>query len=463
MEFYMLEKCFKETDGYKPSYELIYGVLHGSRLYNLCDNLSDYDYIGVFLCDNKSHFYRKVKQLKYKKDNIEIVFFELHRFVELLFKNSPNHIETLFVPEDKILVLKDCFKPILENRNLFITNKLYCSLYNYAVGQFKNSKNQNKKVNLEKEYEKGIYKMADALNNNKIDLDSIKRRFPKHIYDYILIIKDKIKTILYTDDEYKKIVFMEDEDIRNLLPPTIDNFIYLIQSTKSEKTSIFSKKIPNLIKEMLNWNKDNKPILWTKRYGMGSFYGKCSQVEHSNNLYRVYPPIQESTYFISNDNIMCSSISKEVELNYKSQLIFVNYDAFKEAKVKYNQYWEWVSNRNNKRWISDYNVNLDIDSKKAMHCIRNLYSCIYLLNHRKPEIEFNGNIKQFLLDIKHGKYTFKEIEVYVETLSRNSEGLFKNSKLPKEINREKVEQILMDIYNNYFLTRKRGYKRYEGY
>ena len=55
----------------------------------------------------------------------DIVFYELGTWINLLLKSNPNAIESLFIPEDKIIYKDKCLNTIFENRNKFLSKTIF--------------------------------------------------------------------------------------------------------------------------------------------------------------------------------------------------------------------------------------------------------------------------------------------------------------------------------------------------
>jgi predicted nucleotidyltransferase len=124
---------------------LIYEVLAGSKVYGLDLPTSDTDIRGIYLQPNDYRLGFGYKEQVSDAKN-DITYYELNRFVSLLCGNNPNIIENLFVPEDKIMLIRDGIRPLYNNRHNFLTKKIRFTFGGYAISQIKKARGLNKKI-----------------------------------------------------------------------------------------------------------------------------------------------------------------------------------------------------------------------------------------------------------------------------------------------------------------------------
>ena len=108
-----------------------------------------------------------------------------------------------------------------------------------------------------------------------------------------------------------------------------------------------------------------------------------------------------------------------------------------------------VSNSNpkhgsNKKEIEKYGF----DTKNAMHLIRLLIMGKELLQNGELKI-YRDNDRDFLLDIRHGKYTPYQIEKMAEEMDAECGYMRDSSPLPNEPDRDKIETWLAGIQLRY--------------
>lgn len=122
---------------------LLFETVTGSHAYGLSLPTSDVDLKGVFVLPQEQFYgLNYVAQVNDEKN--DEVYYELRRFVELLYKNNPNLLELLYSPADCI-----CYKdPLFDliQPSLFLSKKCKNTFANYAWSQIKKARGLNKKI-----------------------------------------------------------------------------------------------------------------------------------------------------------------------------------------------------------------------------------------------------------------------------------------------------------------------------
>jgi len=130
----------------------IFEVIAGSQAYGTNTPESDIDIRGIFKMP-KGYLeslgiinpMKPIERVGDKKNDIE--FYELKRYFQLASDCNPNIIELLWMPEDCITKCDDTMKVLLNNRELFLTEKAYHTFSGYAHSQLERARGQNKWVN----------------------------------------------------------------------------------------------------------------------------------------------------------------------------------------------------------------------------------------------------------------------------------------------------------------------------
>lgn len=174
---------------------------------------------------------------------------------------------------------------------------------------------------------------------------------------------------------------------------------------------------------------------------LNSFH--CSSLEHVENTYRLYYYGKKAKGVFRNGTIVCESIPKEDEWIKFAYLFIFNEQEYNKAKTDWHNYWEWKENRNEDRWIKQESGELDYDSKNMMHCIRLLLSGLNIAKQGEPIIRFEKDERQLLLDIRYGKYEYKEIEEMAESMISDLDNC-KND-LPKHSDLKKLDELYRKI------------------
>ena len=117
--------------------------ISGSRAYGLETETSDTDIKGVFYLPT-DQFYGLDYVAQVNNETNDIAYYELGRFVELLYASNPNILELLNSPQQAILYkhpLMDKFKP-----EWFLSKACIKTFVHYAQGQIKKAQGLNKKI-----------------------------------------------------------------------------------------------------------------------------------------------------------------------------------------------------------------------------------------------------------------------------------------------------------------------------
>ena len=136
----------------KDNHKIILKIRGGSHLYRLNTDLSDEDYIGIFLnkkvetfgletCDViEENIISKLENGKNSKDAIDCKYYSLDKFCRLAMKCNPTILEILFVNGDNIIYCDEYGKKLLDNKHLFISQNAKNSFLGYAISQKNKSK-----------------------------------------------------------------------------------------------------------------------------------------------------------------------------------------------------------------------------------------------------------------------------------------------------------------------------------
>jgi uncharacterized protein len=129
-------------------------------------------------------------------------------------------------------------------------------------------------------------------------------------------------------------------------------------------------------------------------------------------------------------------------------LLYFNKDGYSIYCREYKEYWDWVAKRNEERYNATMSHGKKYDAKNMMHVFR-------LLSMAK-EIATEGKVKvwrkdrEFLLDIKRGKYEYDELVAQAEVLKNELNALYANSNLRDEPDREEVNKLLIEMREVYY-------------
>jgi predicted nucleotidyltransferase len=330
---------------------LIFKCLAGSRLYGLNTETSDYDYRGVFTIDPASFWdlKRTIEQVENEKN--DTVYYTLHRFFQLATAGNPNVLELIFAPTDSLSITSDIWEQIWKIRHLFISKDCLSPFAGYAVGQIKKARGQNK-----------------LINNPVSEAKPTKEDF---CWIISMGIEEEFGYNAY-DGQY--------------------TYPYIHSDLKEGEMPFRPKPL-----------KGHNDILLDNCI--------AAAVEHVHNMYRLYeyPNATGGVFRGDSENLVLSSVPISHERQYFAGIMIYNKEAYESALRQWHQYWGWKANRNEARWVDQENKKLNYDSKNLMHCMRLIYSAKNIIENGEPLVRPEGEVKQRLMDIRHGKLAYEEI------------------------------------------------------
>lgn len=104
------------------------------------DIIDDIDVGGVFISPINHYF--GLTQLEHVDrvcvaNKYDFALFELRKYFRLLLKSNPNVLSLLWLPQNLYIVQSDWGKRLIDNRDIFMSKKLYKSFGGYAYGQLR--------------------------------------------------------------------------------------------------------------------------------------------------------------------------------------------------------------------------------------------------------------------------------------------------------------------------------------
>lgn len=397
---------------------LLYEYIRGSHAYGLNVEGSDIDTSGVYICNPNEllglGFDYKEQVSDSKHDN---VWFEIGNYLKLLLKSNPTVMESLFIPEDKIIgEVSPIFKPILSNKNEFITKQLFNPLFGYGKSQIEKAKGLNKMINWEKDKVTRktpldfCYTFLDQ-GSTKI-LNWLEQRGLKQKYCGLVNIPNMHDIYgLYYD--WKR--HFEDENIT-------------IQVLKDSYTNIHSD-LHKLVSFIICHNNFNHTYLDNEISDLTSWYNSLTSIGY-------HGIVDENG---TSNELRLSSVSKgEKPLCWMSY----NQTGYTKHCIDYKNYKEWEKNRNPIRYNS--NLNKNYDAKNIMHCVRLMHMGIELAKGEGFNVKRTWD-RDFLLDIRNHKMEYDEIMAYVEEKHKEFNEAIKTSTIKDNIDVNFVNDLLIDI------------------
>ena len=379
-------------------------VVVGSQAFGTNVPSSDFDYSGVFLQSQEDIYgFNYLEQIDEKKEKGDFgnsekddaVFYEVKRFLQLLQTANPTVLSILFSPTDCIVYKHPIFDLILKQREKFVTKLCKNSFAGYAIAQCRKAKGLDKMQNWEK--------------------DKVTR---KEVLDFCYVI-DGSKSIPWK--KWNESKGFEEKFCGVVNVPNARDLYAVYFDDNAYKS--FSESFPR------NKREKNKENLRLDGKPMGYGYKGISKCGVGLNV-------------AESNQLRLSSIPKgEIPIAN----ISFNKDGYTAHCKDYKSYVDWLENRNKQRYVDNKGHNQKIDSKNIMHLVR--------LLRMSREIAESGDFvirrpdADYLKSVRRGEVNLQDIIDWAEEEILLIDDLFLNSNLPDKMEKEFVNDLLVEIRN----------------
>lgn len=231
------------------------------------------------------------------------------------------------------------------------------------------------------------------------------------------------------------------------------------------------KKAKGLNKKILNpMSPDRKTILdfcyiiyqqgsislpkWLKLRGLVQEQCGLVNIPHMRNIYAVYyDPTNQLGYrgIMQKDNandVVVSSIPRgERALTYLS----FNKDGYSSYCKDYKEYWQWVSERNNERYLNTLDHGKNYDAKNLMHTFRLLTMAEEIAEQEKVIVRRTD--RDLLLKIKKGDFEYEELVKQAEERASRLDELYAKSDLPDKPDVAQLEKVLVEVREEFYAAK----------
>ena len=374
---------------------ILLSVISGSHAYGTNTSTSDVDERGVYIAELddilSGNFPEQINDA-----NNDITYYELSRFLNLVNTNNPNILELLSTPDDCIKYKSPLFDEIVKCKSEFITKKCRYTFGSYASAQIKKAKGLDKKQNWEK--------------------DKVTR---KDVLDFVYVIKDE-KTIPWKvwnsryNEKFCGVVNVP--NARDLYAVYFD----------VDANNCFNEKIPEKMRE--------EAKAWRKKEGEPMGFG-----------YKGLVKTDEGANAAESNQLRLSSIPKgETPICN----IVYNKDGYTMHCKDYKEYQDWLENRNETRYVETQEHGQKIDGKNMMHCMR-LIRMAQEIGAGKGIIVRRPDAQE-LLSIRRGEVDLTNLIEMADQAIEEMDNIFDNSDLPKKVNPELVNTLLIKIRKEFY-------------
>ena len=436
---------------------LLYQYIAGSTLYHCNTEDSDIDTKGMYIATQDQLYGLGFdKQFRDKwKNSINLfhdqvsderndnVLYEVGKYMGMLLSSNANVLESMYVPEDMMLVKPhQCLDGLFSNRDKFITKDCFRPFVQYAIEQIRKARGLNKLINWDKDKieRKGILDFTYTFFNQgstKIE-NWLEYRGLKQGYCGLVNIPNMhdIYGVYYDWGR-----FFEEEGI--MLYDLLNGLAYMGSPTKDIVAKL--KETDNEEDKKACEQELKLSYLANMSHFIVDFYGLANK--SLEEWYVAQKPIgYRGLVGEDSQQLRLSSVSKgEKPICYVSY----NQDGYVKHCIDYKNYKEWEKNRNPKRYES--NLNHNYDSKNLYHSVR--------LVHMGIEIAKGDGIildrrvagdRDLLMDIRNHKFEYEEIMGLIDKEEKELNDAIEKSTLPEHIDVNLVNDVLIDIRKKYY-------------
>ena len=330
-------------------------------------------------------------------------WYEIGELVRLLLKSNPTVLESLFVPQEKVLGdIHPIMQMVIDQRDQFISRQCFNPFFGYAKSQIEKARGLNKKI-----------------------VNPVTERLTP--YDFIYTFKGQGST-KFCDWLDNRSLHQEFCGLVNV--PNMHD-IYGVYYDFGAHTAAYP-----------DWREDVRFLSFCQEY-----YGETERVAVIERLSQMVPigyrgVIKKDA---KADEIRLSSIDDK----HTRPMCFISYNqsGYSTHCRQYAEYQEWVSNRNPKRYES--NLDKNYDSKNMMHCFRLMHMAAEIAEGRGVILQRTED-RQFLMDVRNHKFEYEEI---IEMLERDKERmnqLMEQSTIREKIDTDFVNDLMIEIRKQQF-------------
>lgn len=148
------------------------------------------------------------------------------------------------------------------------------------------------------------------------------------------------------------------------------------------------------------------------------------------------------------NDVQLSSIPKGT-----APLVVMNFnkDGYSVYCREYKEYWKWVEERNEERYMNTLSHGKNYDAKNMMHTFRLLNMAEEIAVHRKVIVKRSD--REFLLRVRQGEFEYEELLNMAEDQVEKIAKLYEQSDLPERPDLQKAEGILVRVRESFYSER----------
>ncbi|MEM7600870.1 MAG: nucleotidyltransferase domain-containing protein [Verrucomicrobiota bacterium] len=187
---------------------------------------------------------------------------------------------------------------------------------------------------------------------------------------------------------------------------------------------------------------------WLSKQGKSQDVCGLVKVPHMRDVYAVFEGVPMCRGIVRSPDateVILSSVPKGAE---PIGWISFNKDGYKKYCKEYREYQDWLENRNEARYATNIEQGRNYDSKNLMHTFRLLGMAEEIA--REGTITVRRPNRDFLMRIRSGEFAYEELIARAEEEIESIKNAFAASALPDEPDREGLEQVLVEIREEWY-------------
>lgn len=172
-------------------------------------------------------------------------------------------------------------------------------------------------------------------------------------------------------------------------------------------------------------------------------------IPHMKNIYGLYHGTNLGYKGIMRNveanDVSLSSIPKDEK---QVGLLYCNLEGYSTYCKEYREYWDWVGKRNEDRYENTMSHGKNYDAKNMMHVFRLLEMAIEIGSQGKVNVKRHN--REFLLEIKSGKYEYEDLLKMAENRKQEMELVFENSNLPEKPDSDLINRLTFELRKKFY-------------
>ena len=174
--------------------------------------------------------------------------------------------------------------------------------------------------------------------------------------------------------------------------------------------------------------------------------------QNGKGLYAFYTDNKGEYNFrgiIKNDDstqIRLSAIPLDAAVEIDPIVFYYNQDGFEVHIKSHSSYWKWEKERNEERFNMNQEAGQGVDLKNMMHLFRLLEMASKI--GKGKGLQVRSHKVEVLMDIRKGKYNYKDLLEQAETTTNHIKELFLNVDLIEHPDTEFAKELLLKFRNS---------------